>query len=139
MVNTLDLILLLLAAAVIVVIVFRTLYLPPVIGYLLVGALVGPHALAVVPDDEGTRHLAEFGVVFLMFTIGLEFSLTRLFSMKRLVFGLGTAQVALTMLAVLLLSMVVELSWRGALALGGALAMSSTAVEIGRASCRERV
>ncbi|MBP9219282.1 MAG: cation:proton antiporter [Sterolibacterium sp.] len=128
MVNTLDLILLLLAAAVIVVIVFRTLYLPPVIGYLLVGALVGPHALAVVPDDEGTRHLAEFGVVFLMFTIGLEFSLTRLFSMKRLVFGLGTAQVALTMLAVLLLSMVVELSWRGALALGGALAMSSTAV-----------
>ena len=126
--NTLELVLLLLASAVMVVALFRTLYLPPVIGYLLVGALIGPHALNLMPNAEGARHLAEFGVVFLMFTIGLEFSLPRLFSMKRLVFGLGLAQVGVTMLAILLLAALVGLPWRSAVALGGALAMSSTAV-----------
>ncbi len=126
--TTLELVLLLLASAVLVVALFRSLHLPPVIGYLLVGALIGPKALNLVPNAEGARHLAEFGVVFLMFTIGLEFSLARLFSMKRLVFGLGLAQVTVTMLAILLLAALVGLPWRGALALGGALAMSSTAV-----------
>jgi CPA2 family monovalent cation:H+ antiporter-2 len=126
--NTLDLVLLLLASSVVVVALFRSLQLPPVIGYLLVGALIGPNALKLMPDAEGTRHLAEFGVVFLMFTIGLEFSLPRLFSMKRLVFGLGLAQVVLTMLFILLFAALVGMPWRGAVALGGALAMSSTAV-----------
>ncbi len=126
--TTLEPVLLLLFAAVMVVILFRTLYLPPVIGYLLVGAFVGPRALALIPDDDGVRHLAEFGVVFLMFTIGLEFSLSHLYSMKRLVFGLGSAQVALTILATSLLAGLTDLSWQGAFALGGALAMSSTAV-----------
>jgi Kef-type K+ transport systems, membrane components len=76
--------------------VFRSLNLPPVLGYLLVGAAIGPHALDLIPDSEATQHLAEFGVVFLMFSIGLEFSLARLYSMKRTVFGLGMAQVAVT-------------------------------------------
>jgi CPA2 family monovalent cation:H+ antiporter-2 len=93
MTETLPLILLLLAAAVVVVAIFRTLGLPPIMGYLLVGAVLGPHAAGWVPDTEQTRHLAEFGVVFLMFSIGLEFSLARLYSMKRIVFGLGLAQV----------------------------------------------
>ncbi len=126
--NTLDLVLTLLASSVVVVALFRSLQLPPVIGYLLVGALIGPNALKLMPEAESARHLAEFGVVFLMFTIGLEFSLPRLFSMKRLVFGLGLAQVVVTMLGILLFAAVVGLPWRGAVALGGALAMSSTAV-----------
>ena len=128
MTTTLQLVLLLLASAVLVVVLFRSLHLPPLLGYLLVGAVIGPHSLKLMPDEEGTRHLAEFGVVFLMFTIGLEFSLPRLFSMKRLVFGLGLAQVLLTTVAIMILAMLADLSWQSGLALGGALAMSSTAV-----------
>jgi len=126
--TTLQLVLLLLVSAVLVVALFRALNLPPVLGYLLVGAAIGPHALGLMPDSEGTRHLAEFGVVFLMFTIGLEFSLPRLYSMKRIVFGLGLAQVMVTGAAILLAAWLLGLPWQGALALGGALAMSSTAV-----------
>jgi hypothetical protein len=77
-------VLVLLASAVLVVALFRSLNLPPVLGYLLVGAAIGPHALNLVPDSAAARHLAEFGVVFLMFSIGLEFSLPRLYSMKRI-------------------------------------------------------
>jgi CPA2 family monovalent cation:H+ antiporter-2 len=128
MTTTLEFVLLLLVSAVLVVTLFRSLHLPPVIGYLLVGALIGPHALGLMHEDAGARHLAEFGVVFLMFTIGLEFSLPRLFSMKKQVFGLGLAQVAGSMLAVLILALVAGLPWQGALALGGVVAMSSTAV-----------
>lgn len=126
--NTLELVLLLLASSVVVVAIFRSLHLPPIIGYLLVGALIGPNALSLMSDVEDARHLAEFGVVFLMFTIGLEFSLPRLFSMKRLVFGLGLAQVLVTMLVMWLLAEAFGVSWRSAIALGGALAMSSTAI-----------
>jgi CPA2 family monovalent cation:H+ antiporter-2 len=78
--------------------------LPPIMGYLLVGAVLGPHAAGWVPDTEQTRHLAEFGVVFLMFSIGLEFSLARLYSMKRIVFGLGLAQVLVSILVGTLLA-----------------------------------
>jgi CPA2 family monovalent cation:H+ antiporter-2 len=125
---TLHLILLLLAAAVLAVVACRSLGLPPILGYLLVGALAGPHALGVLPDTESAHRLAEFGVVFLMFTIGLEFSLPRLFAMKRIVFGLGLAQVLLTMLAVGAGAMAWGVSWQASVALGGALAMSSTAI-----------
>jgi CPA2 family monovalent cation:H+ antiporter-2 len=93
---TLVLILLLLAAAVVAVIACRLLRLPPILGYLIVGIAVGPHALAWVPDNAAVRDLAEFGIVFLMFSIGLEFSLPQLKTMSRAVFGLGLAQVALT-------------------------------------------
>ena len=128
MTDTLPLILLLLAAAVVVVAVFRMLGLPPILGYLLVGAALGPHAAGWVPDTEETRHLAEFGVVFLMFSIGLEFSLARLYSMKRIVFGLGAAQVVVSTLIATLLARVLGIPWLAGLALGGALAMSSTAM-----------
>ena len=80
---TLLLILLLLAASVIVVTICRNARLPPILGYLIVGIVLGPYALAVVPNDEATRHLAEFGIVFLMFSIGLEFSLPQLRTMRR--------------------------------------------------------
>ena len=76
--------------------------MPPIIGYLLVGMLIGPHALALVPSTEAVTHLAEFGVVFLMFSLGLEFNLAKLNAMRRIVFGLGAAQVgAVVVLAIL--------------------------------------
>src|SRR5262245_46332964 len=124
-------ILVLLAAAVLAVAVCRVLALPPILGYLVCGLLLGPRALGLVPDDAQTRHLAEFGVVFLMFSIGLEFSLPKLRVMRSLVFGLGGAQVALTILAGVLLCLVPAAGapgWQAGLALGGAAAMSSTAV-----------
>jgi len=128
--DTLELVLILLAAAVLVVVVFRLLRLPPLLGYMLVGVAVGPHALGWIPDTAEARYLAEFGVVFLMFSIGLEFSLPKLFQMRRAVFGLGLAQVLLTLVAVLTVAAAAGASWRSALAVGGALAMSSTAIVV---------
>ena len=126
--TTLELVLILLATAVFVVVLFRQLRLPALIGYLLVGILIGPNALGWVEDNEGTRHLAEFGVVFLMFSVGLEFSLSKLVTMRQAVFGLGAAQVAATTLLVIGLCLTIGLPWRAGLVLGGALTMSSTAI-----------
>jgi CPA2 family monovalent cation:H+ antiporter-2 len=126
--QTLQLILVLLAASVVVVVVCRLVRLPPILGYLIVGAAVGPHALAAVPDTASTRHLAEFGIVFLMFSIGLEFSLAQLRAMRRAVFGLGLAQVGITTAAGALALPLLGFSWQAGLVLGGALAMSSTAI-----------
>jgi CPA2 family monovalent cation:H+ antiporter-2 len=126
--NSLQLVLILLLAAVLVVIVFRLLKLPALIGYLLVGMAIGPRGLGLIPDTEGTRGLAEFGVVFLMFSIGLEFSLARLVTMRRIVFGLGTSQVALTLAIIVAAAFAAGADWRVGVVLGGALAMSSTAI-----------
>jgi CPA2 family monovalent cation:H+ antiporter-2 len=130
--TALELTLLLLAAAVIGVVGFRLLNLPPMLGYLAVGILIGPHALGLVPDAKGTRYLAEFGVVFLMFSIGLEFSLPKLKSMRSLVFGLGMGQVLLTILGTLVAGWAVGFFWplplSAAFLLGATLAMSSTAI-----------
>lgn len=126
--SSLHLLLILLAAAVGVVVLFRLLHLPAMLGYLIVGIFIGPHALGWIPDAPETRHLAEFGVVFLMFSIGLEFSLAKLRAMQRLVFGLGTAQVVLTIGMVMLACLAFAMDWRAGLALGGILAMSSTAI-----------
>src|SRR6185295_11171380 len=128
MITPLQLVLLLLAMAVLVVVVFRSFSLPPILGYLLVGVIIGPHALNLLPDPVSAGHLAEFGVVFLMFSIGLEFSLPRLFSMKRIVFGLGAAQVMLSMLIVWAIAAALGIDWQAGLILGGVLAMSSTAI-----------
>jgi CPA2 family monovalent cation:H+ antiporter-2 len=125
---TLPLILMLLGACVVSVIVFRRLALPPILGYLLVGALVGPHAFNLVPDVDDMGHLAEFGIVFLMFSIGLEFSLAKLFAMKRIVFGLGAAQVLATLLVVTGIALLAGLPWQAGVSVGGAAAMSSTAL-----------
>ncbi len=126
--HSLQFLLFLLLAVVLVVIFFRRLGLPPILGYLVVGVVVGPHAFSIMKDVRGAEHLAEFGVVFLMFSIGLEFSLPKLYAMKRLVFGLGMAQVLLTMAVAAALALGLGLSWQGGVALGGAVAMSSTAV-----------
>lgn len=128
MLNTLELVLILLATAVLAVVVFRLLRLPPILGYLLAGIVIGPHALGWIPVASEARHLAEFGVVFLMFSIGLEFSLPKLVTMKHIVFGFGAAQVGATMLTVMVAAWLLGLDWRVGLALGGVLAMSSTAI-----------
>ena len=127
--STLQLVLLLLGASVLVVTACRAVNLPPILGYLLVGIVVGPHAFDLLPDAEGAAHLAEFGVVFLMFSIGLEFSLPRLYAMKRIVFGLGFAQVLLTTFAIAVVAVLAaDVPWLVGVGLGGALAMSSTAI-----------
>jgi len=110
------------------VVLFRRFNLPPVLGYLAVGSVIGPHALNLMSDIHTAEYLAEFGVVFLMFSIGLEFSLPKLHAMKRIVFGLGLLQVLLTMLFVLLLVMALGIGWQLGIALGAVFAMSSTAV-----------
>ncbi|MCM5682597.1 monovalent cation:proton antiporter-2 (CPA2) family protein [Schlegelella sp. S2-27] len=141
MASTLELVLLYLLAAVIGVVACRTLKLPPMLGYLAIGVLIGPNALALAKDSAGIRYLAEFGVVFLMFVIGLEFNLPKLKSMRKLVFGLGLSQVVLTILVTVaanaalawvytLLGRSWGLPWQPAVALGGALAMSSTAIVV---------
>jgi CPA2 family monovalent cation:H+ antiporter-2 len=127
--SALQPILILLAAAVLAVVACRFLSLPPVIGYLAVGTALGPSALGLVAGDELTHHLAEIGVVFLMFSIGLEFSLPKLRTMRREVFGLGSAQVGVTLLACVALALLAGgSSWQTGLVLGGVVAMSSTAI-----------
>jgi CPA2 family monovalent cation:H+ antiporter-2 len=136
--SSLALTLLYLLAAVLGVVACRSLKLPPMLGYLVAGILIGPHALALTQNSEGVRHLGEFGVVFLMFSIGLEFSLSKLRAMRQYVFGLGLMQVALTMVAgmagALLLARWIggawDMGWQTALALAGTLAMSSTAIVV---------
>jgi len=121
-------VLVLLASSVLAVAACRSLRLPPIIGYLLTGIALGPHALGVVSEREETMRLAEFGVVFLMFSIGLEFSLSKLRSMRRLVFGLGFAQVAATIGLAGAGAAALGTPWQTGLALGGIVAMSSTAI-----------
>ncbi|MDP3086472.1 MAG: monovalent cation:proton antiporter-2 (CPA2) family protein, partial [Rubrivivax sp.] len=142
MATTLELVLLYLVAAVLGVVACRSLKLPPMLGYLVVGVLIGPNALALARDSVGVKYLAEFGVVFLMFVIGLEFNLPKLRSMRTLVFGLGMSQVMLTMAGTLLghallvwgyslvFGEIWQMSWQGAVVLGGAMAMSSTAIVV---------
>ena len=110
------------------VVVFRRFNLPPVLGYLAVGSIIGPHALNLMTDIKRLTALAEFGVVFLMFSIGLEFSLSKLYAMKRIVFGLGLLQVLITMLAGMGITLLFGFGWQLGIALGAVLAMSSTAV-----------
>lgn len=126
--DTLPLVLVLLATSVLVVAFFRILRLPQMLAYLLVGILTGPHFLGWIPDTEETRYLAEFGIVFLMFSIGLEFSLPKLLTMRRIVFGLGLSQVLLMILLTLAIGVALGIDWRIGLAVGGALSMSSTAI-----------
>jgi CPA2 family monovalent cation:H+ antiporter-2 len=137
MFSPLELTLLLLGSAVLGVVAFRMLHLPPMLGYLAVGIIIGPHALGLAEQSEASHILAEFGVVFLMFSIGLEFSLPKLMAMRGIVFGLGMAQVAATIVATMGLGWLlawqipgVHIGWQASFALGGALAMSSTAIVV---------
>ncbi len=122
--------LLLLALSVAAVVLVRRVNLPPVLGYLFVGILTGPHALQWLPDLHMLELLAEIGVVFLLFMIGLEFSLAQFWTLRRAVFGLGGTQVLLSTIAAGSIAWFSGVSWQGALAIGGILALSSTAIVV---------
>ncbi len=126
--DTLPVILALLTSAVLAVALFRVLRLPAMLAYFLVGLLIGPNSFGLIDDTESTSQLAEFGVVFLMFSIGLEFSLAQLYAMRRIVLGLGGLQVLITMSVVMMVCVSLGLSWETALVVGGAITMSSTAI-----------
>jgi CPA2 family monovalent cation:H+ antiporter-2 len=124
--GTLSQILILLAAALLVVTVARRLGLPAVLGYLFVGVLLGPQVIGVLEESPTTALLSELGVVFLLFTIGLDFSWPRMVAMRREVFGLGSAQVVATAGLFTGIGILAGLAPLPALAVGGALAMTST-------------
>ncbi len=119
-----------LASAVVAVVVFRRLKLSPMLGYLFAGALIGPYGLKAVTNLGDISQMAEFGVVFLMFVIGLELSFERLMAMRRHVFGLGTLQVLLTSAVLGLIAYQFLPSAEVALIVGGGLALSSTALAL---------
>ncbi|MBA1446296.1 MAG: monovalent cation:proton antiporter-2 (CPA2) family protein [Chromatiales bacterium] len=127
-IHTLQIILLLLAIAVITVTLFRRFHLPPILGYLIVGILVGPFGTGWVASTEDTRFLAEFGVVFLLFTIGLEFSLPQMIAMKSSVFGLGGSQVLATGGLATGIAWLMGIELNAAIIIGAILALSSTAI-----------
>ncbi len=124
--SPLPLILVLLATSVVVVTLARRLGLPSILGYVAVGLALGPHAFGVFPESESTHLLAELGVVFLLFTLGLEFSWPRMVAMRREVFGLGSLQVFGTAAAVALIARFFGLAWPQSIVIGGVVAMSST-------------
>jgi CPA2 family monovalent cation:H+ antiporter-2 len=133
-------VMLFLVAAGIIVPLLHRLRVSPVLGYLLVGLLIGPHGLGMLAADwpalqmltisdlEGVRHLAELGVVFLLFVIGLELSFERLWAMRRLVFGLGTLQVSACALAIGFVAFAFGIGAEAAVLLGASFALSSTAI-----------
>ncbi|HQR89529.1 MAG TPA: cation:proton antiporter, partial [Caulobacter sp.] len=117
-----------LGAAVISVPIAKRLGLGSVLGYLIAGVIIGPHALSLIGAQADVMQFAEFGVVILLFLIGLEVQPSTLWDMRKAIFGLGGAQVAGTALSVAGVSMLLGLPWQTALAVGLVLAMSSTAI-----------
>ena len=128
--HILQSVLILLASSVVAIAIVRRLHLSSILGYLLVGVIVGPHALGLIDDSEFIHLLAEIGVVFLLFSIGLEFSIRQFWAMRQVVVGLGGAQVLLSSLVGALTAWLSGIGWAGAIVAGGALAMSSTAIVV---------
>ncbi len=118
----------LLTSSVLVVALFRVFNLPTMLAYFFVGLVLGPKNFGLLQDIDSNRELAEFGIVFLMFSIGLEFSLPQLYAMRRIVLGLGGMQVVITMAVTMMVCIMLGLNWKTALVIGGALTMSSTAI-----------
>ncbi|MCP4923432.1 MAG: hypothetical protein GY915_05295 [bacterium] len=121
-------ILIFLSAAVVVVAFFRWFKASPILGYLFAGLAIGPYALGIIDDIEGTKALGDFGVVFLMFTIGLKMPFQRLRILRRYVFGLGAAQVVLTACLLAGIATLLNIPAKEAILIGTVLALSSTAV-----------
>lgn len=124
----LDSVVLVLAIAVVTVILCRRFHIPSMLGYLVVGFIAGPGVMRLIPQTPATDFLGEIGIVFLMFSIGLEFSLSHLRSMKKMVLGLGLSQVLITMLVIVAIGFLLNIHWISSLALAGALMVSSTAI-----------
>lgn len=119
-----------LAAGVIAVPIASRLGLGSVLGYLLAGALIGPFALGLITDAENIMHFAEFGVVMMLFLIGLELKPSLLWQLRHPIIGLGGMQVAITTLVIMGLAMLTGMLWQTALAVGLVLALSSTAIAL---------
>ncbi len=126
--NTLYEIFGLLLISVLMVAAFRRIHLPPILGYIMVGIVMGPHALGFIANEANIHFLAEFGIVFMLFAIGLEFSIPQFLTMRRTMLGLGSLQVIISMSVFGFIAYLLGVSWQVALLAGGALAMSSTAV-----------
>ncbi len=132
--------LVILTGSLVSVLLCRRLRLPDIVAYLLAGAVVGPSALGWVKDSDNIRFLADFGVAFLLFDLGLEFSLPKLLGLRRSVFGLGSLQVLLTTLALAgVLAGIGGFPAIPSLVAGGALALSSTAIVVGELRRLKRV
>jgi CPA2 family monovalent cation:H+ antiporter-2 len=126
--HTLHIILVLLGISVVMITLFRRLHLPPILGYLIVGILVGHLGSEIISSNEETRFIAEFGIVFLLFSIGLEFSLPQMMAMKGAVFGFGGSQVLITGALFGLMAWILGVSITGSALTGAILALSSTAI-----------
>ncbi len=120
--------LIILLSAVIAITCLRYLQLPPILAYLSVGVIVGPYSLNLVEYSDTIHLLSELGVVFLLFMLGLEFSLPRMITMRKTVFGLGFLQVLSTSLLILLVAILLDIPLATAIVISGALALSSTAI-----------
>ncbi|UIP91985.1 monovalent cation:proton antiporter-2 (CPA2) family protein [Wolbachia pipientis] len=121
-------IIILLSAAVFIVIAFWKMNISPVLGYFVAGALIGSHGFNLINSAEAMDNFAEFGVVFLLFIIGLELTFERLIAMRRHVFGFGSLQVIVTMIAIWCIALAFGVSINMAAVIGGGLALSSTAI-----------
>ena len=114
--------------AVVIAVIFRRIRLPFILGYLAIGTLVGPNALAIIEDNSITHLLGEIGVALLLFSIGLEFSISKFMAMRRVLLGLGGTQVLIGTLCGMLIAIMIGIDWQAALIIGGALSLSSTAI-----------
>ena len=119
-----------LSSAVLIVWLFRRLQLPAILAYLVAGVLVGEHGLALAQEHVDYEHFAELGIVFLLFTLGLEFSLPKLLAMRHLVVTVGSLQVIISLVLFMLVAMFFGQSFAAAITIGGILALSSTAIVI---------
>ncbi|WP_367607111.1 cation:proton antiporter [Legionella sp. W05-934-2] len=122
--------LILVLTALIVSVVFRIIRLPIILGYLVVGVLVGPHVLGWLPEAADIKELAEFGVALLMFTIGLEFSFSKIIALRHQVFILGGLQVLISILITTLIGLSLQMTLVESIVVGSVVAMSSTAIVI---------
>jgi monovalent cation:proton antiporter-2 (CPA2) family protein len=117
-----------LSAALILVPIFKRLGLGSVLGYLIAGILIGPYAMKLIADPEHVLHFAEFGVVLMLFLIGLELESQKVWELRKLLFGLGGMQVTLTILLVTVIAHTLAFSWSESIIIGMGVAMSSTAI-----------
>lgn len=117
-----------LASAIILVPIFKRLGLGSVLGYLIAGILIGPFVLKLIADPEHMLHFAEFGVVLMLFLIGLELESQKVWELRKLLFGLGGMQVTLTIAVVAVIAHLLHFSWPEAVIIGMGVAMSSTAI-----------
>ncbi len=125
--GTFSSLLMLLAIAVVLVWLFRRIKLPAILAYLVAGIIAGPEVMEWIKDPDDYHLVAELGIVFLLFSLGLEFSLPKMMAMRRWVFGLGAAQVIGSLLVFMLIGFLWLGEWAASLAIAGALALSSTA------------